>query len=187
MSALRAIEAAARRARDITQNLLRFSQQQQAPDLRPVDLNRVARDALGLSSGQLQTERVDLVLELAPELPEVEGDPGHLAQVLLNLVSNAVTAVRGRPTRRVQVSTRAGDDKVTLVVEDSGKGIAPEHLPRIFEPFFTTKDTWSNVGLGLSVAYRIVQEHGGAIHVETEVGRGTRATVDLPRRRAPQR
>jgi two-component system, NtrC family, sensor kinase len=66
-------------------------------------------------------------------------------------------------------------------VEDTGKGISPEHLPRIFEPFFTTKDVWSNVGLGLSVVYRVVNEAGGRVEAQSLVGQGTRFTVRLPR------
>ena len=65
-------------------------------------------------------------------------------------------------------------------MRDDGKGIPPEHLPRIFEPFFTTKDQWSNVGLGLSVSYRIVAEHGGRIDVESRAGEGSTFTVRLP-------
>ena len=68
-----------------------------------------------------------------------------------------------------------------FVVEDTGKGIVPEHLNRIFEPFFTTKDVWSNVGLGLSVAWRVVSEAGGTIDMRTEVGQGTCFTVWLPK------
>ncbi|HYO69659.1 MAG TPA: ATP-binding protein, partial [Archangium sp.] len=73
------------------------------------------------------------------------------------------------------------DGRGFIEVEDTGKGIAPEHLPRIFEPFFTTKDVWSNVGLGLSVAWRVVSEAGGSIDVRTEVGQGTCFTVWLPK------
>jgi signal transduction histidine kinase len=78
------------------------------------------------------------------------------------------------------VSTgRDGGDAV-LRVKDGGKGIAPEHLPHLFEPFFTTKDRWAAVGLGLSVSYRIVSEHGGRIDVESRPGEGAAFTVRLP-------
>ena len=78
------------------------------------------------------------------------------------------------------MATRTRRDEVEIAVADDGKGIAPDALPRIFEPFFTTKDLWSNVGLGLSVSYRIVAEHGGRIRVESEPGRGSTFTVALP-------
>ena len=71
-------------------------------------------------------------------------------------------------------------DEVRVAVADDGKGIPPEHLARVFEPFFTTKDQWSNVGLGLSVSYRIVSEHGGRFLVESRTGEGSTFTVCLP-------
>ena len=86
-----------------------------------------------------------------------------------------------RPARRrLRIATRCDGGDVEIVVRDAGKGIAQEHLPRIFEPFFTTKDQWSNVGLGLSVSYRIVAEHGGRIDVERRIGEGSTFTVRLP-------
>jgi signal transduction histidine kinase len=80
----------------------------------------------------------------------------------------------------LRIATLSEGDRAVLVVADSGKGIAPEIRDRIFEPFFTTKDDWSNVGLGLSVSYRIVEEHGGKIDVASEPGRGATFTVYLP-------
>ena len=78
------------------------------------------------------------------------------------------------------VATRKLDGQVELTVADNGKGIAPEIRERIFEPFFTTKDEWSNVGLGLSVSFRIVEEHGGRIAVESQPGSGSTFTVSVP-------
>jgi two-component system NtrC family sensor kinase len=83
--------------------------------------------------------------------------------------------------KRLVLRTGERDGRGFLEVEDTGKGIAPEHRSRIFEPFFTTKDVWSNVGLGLSVAWRVVSEAGGTIDVRTEVGQGACFTVWLPK------
>jgi len=182
--ALEKIEALARRCRDITQNLLRFSEQQAVADRQEVDLNKVVVDALGLVDGQIRAGGIGLSLDLAAPAPRVHGDPGQLAQVVLNLVQNARTACLERPGAELRVATRASGGTVELVVQDNGKGIPPEHLPRIFEPFFTTKDLWSNVGLGLSVTYRIVSEHGGRISVESKPGEGSTFTVALPVRAA---
>jgi signal transduction histidine kinase len=99
--------------------------------------------------------------------------------VLLNLVSNARTAMKPYGGT-LRVSTRAAGKEVALSVSDTGRGIKPEVRDKIFEPFFTTKDEWSNVGLGLSVSYRIVEDHGGRIEVESEPGRGASFTVYLP-------
>jgi signal transduction histidine kinase len=174
------IEALARRCRDVTQNLLRFSQQRAEPEFEDLDLNRVVRDGLTLVEGQLQAAGLSVTLDLPEPPPRVRGDAGHLGQVLLALLSNARTACAPRGRGTIAISTRRIGDEVLLAVRDDGKGIAPEHLPRIFEPFFTTKDQWSNVGLGLSVSYRIVAEHGGRILVESTPGEGSTFTVALP-------
>ncbi len=177
---LEKIELLARRCRDITQSLLRFSQQRAEPDFQDLDVGRVVRDALTLAAGQLGGAGVALEVDLPDPPARMRGDAGHLAQVVLNLVSNARTACLGRSGRTVRVSVRREPDEVRIAVRDDGKGIAPEHLPRLFEPFFTTKDQWSNVGLGLSVSYRIVAEHGGRILVDSHPGEGSTFTVCLP-------
>jgi two-component system, NtrC family, sensor kinase len=181
---LEKIEALARRCRDITQKLLRFSQQSAEPDFRELDPNRVVSDALSLAEGHVRAGGIGMDVALAEDLPRVRGDAGHLAQVVLSLVANARAACIGKPGAGIRVSTREDQGEVAIAVEDDGKGIAPENLPRIFEPFFTTKDLWSNVGLGLSVSYRIVAEHGGRIDVKTRVGEGSLFTVRLPSVRA---
>ncbi len=174
------IESLARRCRGITQSLLRFGQQREEPEFEDVDVNRVVADALGLAEEHVRSAGIGLDVRLATPAPRVRGDAGHLAQVVLNLVTNARTACLGRAGAGIAISTgRAGED-VEIVVRDGGKGILPEHLPRIFEPFFTTKDQWSNVGLGLSVSYRIVSEHGGKIQVESRPGEGSVFAVRLP-------
>ncbi|MFY0521947.1 sensor histidine kinase [Archangium gephyra] len=178
---LRKIELSAKRCKDITQNLLRFSQQRAKPELRAVDLNAVLRDALSLTENQLRGEGIVLVTELASPQARVKADPGHLSQVVLALVSNARTAMMKTETKRLTLRTGEREGRGFFEVEDSGKGIVPEHRSRIFEPFFTTKDVWSNVGLGLSVAWRVVSEAGGSIDVRTEVGQGTCFTVWLPK------
>ena len=176
---LRKIEQSAKRCKEITQNLLRFSQQRAQADLRTVDLNSVVRDALALTENQMKGEGITLVTQLAPQPVRVKADPGHSSQVVLALVSNARTAMLKSSTRVLTVRSGERDGRGFLEVEDSGKGIAPEHLNRIFEPFFTTKDVWSNVGLGLSVAWRVVSEAGGGIDVRTEPGKGACFTVWL--------
>ncbi|RKG82955.1 HAMP domain-containing protein [Corallococcus exercitus] len=178
---LRKIEQSAKRCKEITQNLLRFSQQRERPDLRPVDLNAVVRDALSLTENQTRGEGIDLVTELSADVPRVKADPGHLSQVVLALLSNARTAMMKTPVKRLTLRTGERDGMCILEVEDTGKGIAENIRPRIFEPFFTTKDVWSNVGLGLSVAWRIITEAGGTLEVRSEAGQGARFTIVLPR------
>ncbi|MCE9673477.1 ATP-binding protein [Myxococcus stipitatus] len=181
LDTLRKIEHSAKRCKEITQNLLRFSQQRERADLRPVDLNAVVRDALTLTEHQVLSDGILLSTQLASNLGRVRADPGHLSQVVLALLSNARTAMMKSPTRRLVLRTGQREGRAFLEVEDTGKGIAPDIRPRIFEPFFTTKDVWSNVGLGLSVAWRVVTEAGGTITVRSEAGKGACFTVELPK------
>ncbi|MFP2912971.1 sensor histidine kinase [Pyxidicoccus sp. 3LFB2] len=181
LGTLQKIEQSAKRCKEITQNLLRFSQQRERPELRPVDLNAVVRDALSLTEHQTRGEGITLVTELAQGIGRVRADPGHLSQVVLALLSNARTAMLKTPIKRLTLRTGERDGRGFLEVEDTGKGISPDIRPRIFEPFFTTKDVWSNVGLGLSVAWRVVTEAGGTLEVRSEAGQGACFTVTLPK------
>jgi signal transduction histidine kinase len=114
-------------------------------------------------------------LELA--LPMVSVDRDQLLQVLHNLVRNGLEAVGGNGT--VRVSARREGDGLAIAVSDDGPGIREEDLPRVFEPYFTTKE--GGTGLGLAVAQRIVEEHGGRLEVSSSPGRGATFTVRLPR------
>jgi len=183
-ASLRRIEDLARRSREITQNLLRFSQQRAEPDFQRLELNGVVREALTLAEGQIRDAGVSMEVSLGEDVPPVRGDAGHLSQVLLHLLSNARAACAGRQGARITVSTSAVEGQACLEVKDTGKGIPPDVLPRIFEPFFTTKEVWSNVGLGLSVSFRIVSEHGGRFRVDSRPGEGSTFRVLLPPHRA---
>jgi C4-dicarboxylate-specific signal transduction histidine kinase len=177
---IEAIERMARRCREITRKLLRFSEQRAIPDLRDLELNRAVEDGLALVEGQVRQAGLALESSLAVPSPVVRADAAQLTQVIFNLVVNARTACLGKPGARIRVATRLDGAHAEVLVEDQGKGIPAEHLPRLFEPFFTTKDLWSNVGLGLSEAWRIVDEHGGAIQVKSAPGEGSTFTVRLP-------
>jgi PAS domain S-box-containing protein len=120
-------------------------------------------------------------LDLAEDLHPILGYPGQIEQVFANLLVNALEALPDR-SRGVTVSTRfnAEQRRVVLVVEDEGKGIAPEDLPRICDPFFTTKQDTGGTGLGLAISALLVREHGGSLVFASEPGRGTCATVSLP-------
>ena len=114
------------------------------------------------------------------KVPPITCSPSQINQVLLNLITNAAQATEGK-AGRITITTRAPDPThVAVDVEDNGKGIPPEVLPKIFDPFFTTKDVGQGTGLGLSIVYKIVASHGGKIDVSSQVGTGTRFTVTLP-------
>ncbi len=177
-AALKKIEEAAQRCRTVTTGLLRFSQRGLTGRavLSPAQL---AGEVLDILQGGLEDAGIKIVRELDPSAPEITADAGQLSIVLINIVSNAKNAMAQGGT--LTVKTRALGEDAAIDVCDTGAGIDPEHLPRIFEPFFTTKKVWSGVGLGLSVAYRVVTDHGGRIDVDSKLGHGTRVTVVLPR------
>jgi signal transduction histidine kinase len=114
------------------------------------------------------------------DIPKVSCSPSQINQVFLNLVTNAAQATPDEGGTITIVTRRVGTDQVAVDVWDNGHGIAPEVLPKIFDPFFTTKEVGKGTGLGLSIAYKIVQQHGGIISVASEIGKGTRFTVQLP-------
>ena len=113
-----------------------------------------------------------MTLRASPDLPRITADDGQLRQVIVGLLMNALDAVE--PKGHVTVETaRVGDDRVSLTVQDDGRGIAPEDMPNLFTPFFTRKKTGSGLGMGLAVC------HG--IRVDSAPGHGTRVCVVLPR------
>ena len=154
-----------------------------APQFRVTDLAGTAEHAVLFARQQAVTKRISIEFEVTDALPPVEHDPNQINQVLLNLLLNAIQSMDKPGT--IRVSLQQEDDAVAIVVADEGKGIAPEHLPNIFRPFFTTKG--HGTGLGLSLARRMVESHGGTITVESTLGKGTSFTVLLPVRRAQQK
>jgi signal transduction histidine kinase len=152
-----------------------------------LDLNRVVRSALRLCQQQLNAHGVELATELQEGVLPILGNSARLQQVLWNLLSNARRAVQDAPTeqRKIVVRTLApvaleDTDLATVEVADNGVGIPPELLATIFEPFVTTRPSGEGTGLGLPIARRIVEEHGGRVEVESRVGFGTVVRVTLP-------
>jgi signal transduction histidine kinase len=121
--------------------------------------------------------KAEVVKEFAG-LPKVKCHPFQINQVFMNLLVNASQALQDKG--RIVISTGFDERQVWIRVQDTGKGIAPEHLPKIFDPFFTTKPVGQGTGLGLSLSYDIVKKHNGLIEVSSEVGKGTAFTVYLP-------
>ena len=172
------------RAAEIANGLLNFSRTS-TTEFRDTNLNQVIRDTLSLLEHQFKTAQIIVDLELAEELPSIHGNPGKLQQVFLNLLLNAKEAMPGGGRLRVATLANRRDNCVAALVNDSGTGIAPEHLKRIYDPFFTTKNVpragdRRGTGLGLSVSYGIIQEHAGKIHVESAIGAGTTFHLEFP-------
>jgi signal transduction histidine kinase len=129
-----------------------------------------------LAVGEATSANVNIDLKIAPGLPPLDTDPNYLKQLLLNLILNGVQAMPAGGT--LTVAADADKDQLRLTVADQGSGIEPDSMAKIFEPYFTTKPNGS--GLGLSIARRIAEAHGGKITVESAPGQGSRFHVFLP-------
>ena len=176
------ITVAAERCCRIVKNFLALARQR-PPERGDVVLNQVVQDAVELLAYELRTDNVKMSLNVADDLPTLWADGHQLHQVLVNIVANAHQAMRHSPaSRQISIATRFDptSQSVHLDIADTGPGIPAEIRARIFEPFFTTKPAGQGTGLGLSLCRGIVEEHGGAIVVESEPGRGTTFAITLP-------
>ena len=171
----------AHRARDVVRRLLDFARQSESARAK-ASLNEIVEDVVALSRHLIHTSGVQLTVQLDPSLPWIMVDANQIKQVALNLVHNALQAMPdgGKLEIETKTSKRHHHKGVTIFVTDTGVGISPEEQTRIFEPFFTTKGDRGGTGLGLSVTYGIVTDHGGYIDVESESGKGAKFTVWLP-------
>ena len=178
---LEVILAESERAARIVRNLLTFARKRQTTRAM-VDLNQVVRETLALRAYEQKVSNVQVVEALSSGLPEVFADGHQIKQVLLNLVINAEQAcigANGRGTIVVRTSHDADRGSAVLEVNDDGPGIAEDKHGRVFDPFFTTKEVGQGTGLGLTVAYAIVNEHSGRIWLKSR-GIGTSFFVELP-------
>jgi len=170
------------RASEIVNNLLNFSRTSGA-EFTDVDVNKIIKDTLALLEHQFKTSRIRVQDEMSSHMPSIKGNAGRLQQVFLNLFLNARDAMPGGGDLRI---VTGNGDSVSVMVSDTGAGIAQEHIHRIYDPFFTTKappregQASRGTGLGLSVTYGIIQEHAGKIRVESRPGEGTTFYLDFP-------
>ena len=173
-----------RRARDVVRRLLDFARQSDSAHAN-ASLNRVVEDVITLSRHLIHANGVELRLSLQDDLPWVLMDENQMKQVLLNLVHNALQAMPdgGQMEITTAEAKKIGREGITVTVKDDGVGISPEDQTRIFEPFFTTKNDRGGTGLGLSVTYGIVSEHGGEIELISEPDKGSTFKVWLPNRK----
>jgi signal transduction histidine kinase len=182
------------RVRDIVRNLRDFAHLDEA-DFKEADLNAGLLATVEILRHEMKQKMLQVRSRLG-DLPPLHCHPGKINQVFLNLLTNAVQACA--PCGTIEVRSRyegppaacngdghdGADGEIVVEVEDNGCGICEEHLPHIFEPFFTTRLVGQGMGLGLAVSYSIVRDHGGALEVESAVGRGSTFRVCLPLRPA---
>jgi len=179
---LETILSESERAARIVRNLLTFARKRQTTRAM-VDVNQVVRETLALRAYEQHVSNISIIDALAAGLPQVFADRHQVQQVLLNLIINAEQAMLSANGRGVLVLRTWHDptqESVILEINDDGPGIPEDLQPKIFDPFFTTKEVGQGTGLGLTVAYAIVQEHAGRIRLESRAGRGASFYVELP-------
>lgn len=173
----------------IVRQLLDFSGRRE-PVYRPVDITALLHRAKELVEHQVEQKSIRVEMAAPEALPPLRGDAELLQQVFINLYTNSIHALEPGGSIKIRVEpcihgdagvpAGGGLDGVRIHFEDDGAGIAPENLGRIFDPFFTTKDIGEGSGLGLSVVFGIIKDHGGDIHVESDPGRFCRFIIELP-------
>jgi len=176
---LATVETEALRIRDIVTRMQRLSESQTqgrtSTEVREVIDLVLSQKQTALDEGSVEVERDE-----PSDLPKLHCNREELTMALGHIVDNAIRAMDAADARlHLQVRCRGGE-LVVFEIRDNGRGIEPQHLDRVFEPFYTTKDNWRGVGLGLSVAHRMITDHGGTIRIESTIGEGTLVTVTLP-------
>jgi two-component system NtrC family sensor kinase len=166
-----------KRVSEVVGGLLDFARERPSKK-ELLDVSQIVGRTMRLVRSQRQIEQVMVKEDLAENLPAVTGDANQLEQVLLNLSLNALEAMPNGG--RLSIQTLAEGDKVIIKVVDTGCGIKQEHLDEVFEPFFSTKPVGTGTGLGLSVSYGIIEQHGGTLEAESQEGQGTTMTITLP-------
>ncbi len=182
--ALDVIIEQANKCSKIIKGLLGFARKGTSEKIQ-ISINDLLESSIAMVKNQAEFHNVQLVFNLAENLPSVTVDPNQIQQVFLNMLTNAVDAMNDVGT--IKITTRIVKDEtdpnkqfVEIEFADTGPGIPPEHMNKIFEPFFTTKPVGKGTGLGLPVSYGIIKKHGGDITVKSEVGKGATFLIRLP-------
>jgi two-component system NtrC family sensor kinase len=171
------------RCSKITHAVLKFGRESEVISA-DIDLGSFIPEVISMVENKASVEGISVTQEISEDIPPIQGDPGQLQQVLINLFNNAIYAIVERHgSEGGELDIRAGlkgDGKVQISVKDNGAGISPENLKKVFSPFFTTKPVGKGTGLGLSVCYGIIDNMGGIMEVSSQKGAGTTFTIDLP-------
>jgi two-component system NtrC family sensor kinase len=170
--------AQANRCKKIVEGLLDFSRQRE-PESKPLDLNAIIENTFSLIENQTIFQNVNVIKNLAPNLPTVSGDSSQLQQVFIDLAINATQAMKAEGGT-LTITSSLLDRFVQISFTDTGCGIPPENASKIFEPFFTTKADEKGTGLGLAVCHGIIKKHKGTITFESKVNEGTTFMIKLP-------
>ncbi len=179
---LKTIEEEAYHCKAITSSLLDFSRQL-TPTFKEAEINQLITHTLDSFKKQKGLGDVQVVLDLSPRPLFIHADDAQLRQVFYNVIKNGVDAAKTEG--RILIKTVAGNHEIQVVFEDNGQGIPSDQLSKVFNPFFTTKPPGQGTGLGLSLCYGIIEQHGGSIQIDSKgTGKGTTITIVLPFHRA---
>lgn len=174
------VHKSAQRCQKIVQSLLSFARRHQ-PERKPVSVNSMVEAVLEMVNYQLRTSNVKVITQFDAASPVVLADAHQIQQVLLNLLNNARQAIDGNQSEgQINIATEQVGECIRIIIQDNGPGITEENLLRIFDPFFTTKEVGQGTGLGLSLCYGIIKEHGGKITPSSSKGAGATFTIELP-------
>jgi len=183
MKNLDIIENETKRCNEIISNLMQFSRQEKG-EFEQIAVNDVVIKSLAIVDHQLSLKNVKLESTLAEDIPLIAGNANQLQQVLMNLMINAQHAI-GEDGGTVTLESFVQNEAVIMTVSDTGPGMTDEVAAKIFEPFFTTKPAGQGTGLGLSVTYGIIKDHGGEISVERADTGGAKFVIELPLKAEP--
>jgi len=167
------------RCKQITRELLRFARKNEV-SIQPVKIQEFLPPLVTMIEQRALVENIRIIQELDPGLPAVMSDPNQLQQVFLNLLNNAMYALRDKDSGQIRIGVSGREAHIVVSVADDGCGIPAENMEKIFLPFYTTKPVGQGTGLGLSSVYGILNGLGGEITVTSEAGGGTVFTVLLP-------
>ncbi len=167
------------RCAKITQGLLKFARKTDS-SRQMVEMQKFLPEVVKMVEQRAYLENIRIIQDLDPDIPAIKSDPSQLQQVFLNLLNNAIHALKGREPAEIRIRYTQQSPDITVAVADNGCGISPEDMEKIYLPFFTTKPVGQGTGLGLSTVYGIVNGLGGEITVESEINAGTVFNVRLP-------
>ena len=175
------ISDGAKRIKHIVDELKNYVRDKSADLTESVDINEVIKSSVSLLSNMIKKSTNRFSIKYGKNLPLLRGNFQRLEQVIINLIQNAFQALPDAK-KSIFISVRLTNERSTIVitVRDEGMGIPPDTLLNITDPFFTTKHESGGVGLGLSISSKIVEEHGGSMHFESEIGTGTTVEIKLP-------
>jgi signal transduction histidine kinase len=169
----------AKRCQDTVKELLEFTRQTRHL-MQPQDINQSISRALFLLENHTIFQDIKIIKDFSPSLPLLSVDIQQLNHMFLNIFVNAAQAMKGKGKLIIKTYLLPNHDRIGIAITDTGCGISRENLPHIFEPFFTTKEEGEGTGLGLSLVYEIVQNHGGTIRATSKINKGATFIIELP-------